>query len=223
MPTTDLSNLLNVGTTFFARIDSDGCRFAIAYAAGLPAYVTTLAVVNGAFVVHEAPQQIGSGTNAYGINIASRASGGGSNTGYGIVFADHTPTPHRIVFATYDGHAAGGFATRPTGCGGLGITAGGRALLGHTATVTLTGTHGEPSGMLLGVPGPALALCTSCYIGVSLNGALVNLPNLATLNLAIPCMNQLARATLTVQGYAVGVGPCRGGLRLGDSLDITIQ
>ena len=37
--------------------------------------------------------KIGTGINAFHVNIASRGSAGGSNTGYGIVLADHAPNP----------------------------------------------------------------------------------------------------------------------------------
>jgi hypothetical protein len=189
----------------------------------LPAYAATLGIVNHTFVVHEAPQQIGTGTDAFHFAITSRGSAGGTNTGYAIVFSDHTPDPDRVVFALYEGHGAGGLSTRPTGCNGLGISATGRALLGRSVTVSLSGTNTDLIGMLLGVPGPALTLCSTCVIGVDMNGPLVNLPNFAMLELPIPCMHQFVGRTLTVQGYAVGSGPCRGGLRLGTSLDMTIQ
>ena len=90
-------------------------------------------------------------------------------------------------------------------------------------TATSTGTNNELTGMLVGVSGPALTLCSTCVVGVDLNGPSINLPNRVTLDLPIPCMHQLVGRTRTVQGYAFGAGPCLGGLRLGDSLDISIQ
>ena len=49
-----------------------------------------------------------SGTDAYFVNLTSRGITGGSDTGYALVFADHAPSPDRIVFATYEGHGSGG-------------------------------------------------------------------------------------------------------------------
>jgi len=223
VPVTNLSNLLGAGTTFYARIETDGCRFVVAYASSQPAYVATLGVVNGAFVVHEPPQVVRPGTDAYAANLTSRGITGGTDTGYALVFADHAPAPDRIVFATYDGHAAGGTSIRPTGCGGLGIAATGEPLLGRTLQVNLTGGNGFPTGMLLGVPGPAVALCTGCSMGVSLSGALVNLPNRTQLDLPIPCVHVFVGRTVAVQGYGVGGGSCFGTVRLGDTLDVTIE
>ena len=48
-------------------------------------------------------------------------------------------------------------------------------------------------------------------------------PSRTQLDLAIPCLHQLVGQSVTVQGYSVGGGPCLGGLRLGDSLDVQIQ
>ena len=223
VPTTNLSTLLGAPRTYFGRIETDGCRFVVAYATDLPAHAATLAVVGNSFVVHEAPQLIASADNAFDINITSRGAAGGSNTGYGLVYTDTTPNPDRIVFALYEGHAAGGFNVRPTGCANLGITAAGRAVLGRTVTATLSGSGSDLVGMLIGVPGPALTLCSNCVVGVDLGGPMVNLPNTGSLNLDIPCLTHLVGSTITVQGYAAGSGPCFGFLRLGDSLDITIQ
>jgi hypothetical protein len=219
----NLSTLLNAAATSYSRIETDGCRFVVAYASGAPAYAATLGVRNGAFAVHEAPQLVRSGTDAYFVNLTSRGITGGSDTGYALVFADHAPSPDRIVFATYEGHGSGGTTVRSTGCGGLGIASVGQPLLGRTLQVTLTGSNGAPAGMLLGVPAPAVALCPGCSIGVSITGALLNLPNRTQLDLAIPCLHQLVGQSVTVQGYSVGGGPCLGGLRLGDSLDVQIQ
>ncbi len=220
---TNLSALLSAPAPYYPRIETDGCRYVVTYANGLPAYAATLAVVNSAFVVHEAPQEIGSGMDAYSLNIASRASGGGSLTGYAIVFRNDLVTPDPIVFATYEGHAAGGLSLRQTGCNGLGMTASGRAALGHSVSGTLTGVGIDLPGMLIGVPAPAFPLCGSCLVGIDLAGPVVHLPNLANVTLGIPCGTVLVGSTVSLQGYAVGTGPCIAGLRLSHTLDIAIQ
>jgi len=223
VPPANLSAMLGHTQFIASRIETDGCRFAVSYAAGLPAYAATLGVIGSSFVRQEAPQMLGSGHDAWDLNLVSRAAAGGSNTGYGIVFRDANATPDKIVFATYEGHGQGGFATRATGCNGLGITAVGRPLLGRTFTVGLTGAGADLVGLMVGVPMPALTICTGCRLGLALDGPVLNVPNATTLNLNVPCLHTLVRGTLSVQGYAVGSGTCLGLMRLGDTLDATIQ
>lgn len=224
--TTNVSQLLGLSGqyTYFPHIESDGTRFALTYALGQPAYATTLAVIGSSLVVQESPQLIGSGIDAFDLNIVSRASAGGSNTGYGIVMTDENATPHKVVFATYEGHAPnGGFTIRPTGCNNLGISASGSAMLGRTVSATLTGVGSDLKGMLIGVPGPAIPLCSNCMLGINLGGAYINLANLSSLNLPIPSQTHLVGLTITIQGYAAGSGPCMALLRLSNSLDVKIQ
>jgi hypothetical protein len=223
VPATNLSILLAQSDIYTPAIESDGARFVLAYASGVPVFATTLGVLGASFVVQEAPVQVGSGHDGLEVNIAARASAGGSNTGYGIVFTDRIPALDTIVFATYEGHGQGGYFIRATGCGGLGIQASGRALLGRTTTITLTGTGQDLVGMLLGLPIPALPICPGCSLGVNLAGPLVNLPNVSVLNLPIPSNHAYVGSTIAVQGYALGSGTCLGLLRLGNTLDITIQ
>lgn len=223
VPPTNLSVLLGDQGAIDSRIETDGVRFVVAYAPGQPAVAATLGVLGSSFVVHEAPQQLGNVHNAWDLNIVSRAAAGGSNTGYGIVFSDTNPNPDRIVFATYLGHGQGGVSTRPTGCGGLGIVGTGSPFLGRSFSAVLTGIGSDLVGLLVGLPGPALAVCGTCRLGIAMNGPMLNVPNLSVLVLEVPTLHTLVGGTLSMQGYAVGTSTCLGLVRLGDTLDVTIQ
>ncbi len=230
IPATNLTALLGTDNASLARIETDGCRFALAFARGAPGYLATIAPIGNTFVAHEAPVQIDGTHDAWAINLTARANGGRllptNNpvpTHYGVVYVDKAVAVDRVVMTTYAGHGSGGFTLRSIGCQGLGLTVSGQAWLGGNATITLTNTGADLVGMLFGAPSPGVAICSGCQLGLDLAGPLVNLPNIGTLPLSIPCLTNLAGSTVTVQGYAAGSGTCLGVLRLSQALDIAIQ
>jgi len=204
---------------FWVRAESDGCRFAVI--AGDPIGPTTLAVANGNLVRHDPPTPL-PGVPLYA-RIASKRSGGGVHTDYGIAYVDSAPAPDAIMVAAYRGHVpSGGVTRRAMACGGLGIDSDGRAFLGEALHFDLSNTGADVVGQLLGVPAPGLPLCFGCSLGVDVNGPLINFANLRQLVLRLPCDLFLLGARLAVQGYGAGSGTCLGTFRFSDTLDFTI-
>lgn len=219
---TDMVALLNRNAFIYEhRIETDGGRFVMVVKGGATT-IGTIAVIGNQFVSQDYPSTVNFGQVAEAINLTSRGNAGGSNTGYGLIYADANTFPQRITFVTFEGHGAGGFAIRPTGCNGLGISVSGRAVLGSSPTVTLTNVGSEYPGMVVGLPA-SVPMCAGCVIGIDLNGPVQSLPGVASFNLDIPYLPYVVGLTLTVQGCSFGAGPCLGFLRLGDSLDVTVQ
>jgi len=218
VPETNLTRSFGFSNTF-SRVESDGIRFAATCKIGANLRVGTLAILNNTLVLHEALQSLASGDYPH---IASKRSGGGGPTDYGIAFISNTGTPTRAAIGIYQGRtASGGFNRRSMGCG-LGITPSGRPTLGGTITFTLSATGSEQAGMLLGVPAPALALCGTCSLGLLVTGPLILLATPASL--PVPSDPIFVGGTVAVQGFAFGSGPCApNALRLSDTIDVTLQ
>ena len=201
----------------FSRVESDGTRFVAVCKIAGALRAATLALVNQDLVLHEAMQGIASGDFP---NIASKRSGGGPNTDYGIAFIGAN-TPPRASLALYRGHApAGGIVRRNTYCG-VNLNTAGTPALGNTVQFLLSSTGSEPSGLLLGVPTPAVAVCGNCRLGLDLTRFVLFFS--APLDLPMPTDPRLVGATLSVQGFAVGSGCGPALLRLSDTFDFTIQ
>jgi hypothetical protein len=203
----------------YCRVESDGCRFAALCQTGTTIRVGTLALAGNDLLLHEAPVTVSTGVSP---NLASKRSGGGDTTDYGIVFANTTYTPWRAMLGLYQGKApVGGFNRRGTSCG-LSINYSGQTSLGQTMTFTLPSTGTDLAALLFGVPAPALALCANCWFGLDLSQPMVLFP--APLNLPVPRAPLLVGAKVAVQGFAFGSGPCMPSrLRLSDTIDATIQ
>lgn len=202
----------------FSRVESDGTRFAATTKVGSNLRVGTLAFANDDIVLHETPQVIAGGDFPH---IASKRSGGGPNTEYGIVYISSGSSP-RASLGLYHGRApAGGITHRGTSCG-LGIDTNGQATLGATLQVALSNVRNDVVGLLLGGPAPAVPLCPNCAIGVDIAQPVIALPT--PLNLRLPTSPRFVGATVAVQGYAIGSGTCGpAALRLSDTVDITLQ
>jgi hypothetical protein len=201
----------------YCRVESDGIRFAASCQIGTTMRIGTLAMVAGDLVLHETLQDMGTGDSPA---IASRRSGGGAPTEYGVVF-DTTNAPARATLVLYQGRApAGGVSRRSTNCG-LGINYNGRPFLGEQITFTLTNTGSDLPGFVVGFPAPALQLCGNCNLGLDLTKAMIPFP--APMSLVLPRDPIFVGATLSAQGYAIGSGACFGGLRVSDTYDLTIQ
>jgi hypothetical protein len=201
----------------FSRVESDGTRFAATTKVANAIRIGTLAILNNDVVLHEALQNINNGDFPH---IASKRSGGGTNTDYGIVYIGSS---QRAALATYQGRApTGGFVQRFTGCGPLGLQSSGQPLLGRTLQFTLTNAGTGPFGFLIGLPATAVTLCSNCQFGVDLSGPLVGFPS--PLSLPLPPEPRLVGLTLAVQGYALGSGRCPpAAIYLSDTIDFTIQ
>jgi hypothetical protein len=201
----------------FSRIDSDGARFAATTKVGTSLRVGTLALVANDLVLHEGLQTISSGDFPH---IASKRSGGGGNTDYGIVYIS-PGNPSRAAFATYQGRApAGGFNWRDTDCG-PGIDVLGQPFVGNTLQFSLTGTGTDLAGFVFGLPAAATILCGTCRVGVDLAQATVSFGG--TANLRLPGNPRFVGFTVAAQGFTLGSGPCNPAARTSDTIDATIQ
>jgi len=213
-------------------VDSDGCRFALAFeeltnptTGDWNVYVATLHV-RGTLERTDAPRfWMFPSTQEASPEITSTRSSGGPAVRYGAVW-DSYPTAGNgnIYLGLYDGRTPlGGHSAGVAGCGGLVLTAGGIAALGASVSYTLSGLQGAAL-ILLGSPA-TFPLCPVCTIGVNLTGALIApTPSLA---LMIPCDTRLLGAVLAVQGGdypSAGGCPLPGGTaRTSNSIRITIQ
>jgi hypothetical protein len=216
-PEFDLTRRYGFSQTF-SRIDSDGARFAVACKIGTSLRIGTLAFVNNDLVLHEAPQSIGSGDQPY---IASKRSGGGPNTEYGVVYIAPS-TPPRAAFVHYQGRSpAGGFSRRSANCG-VSISTTGQPFAGNNVQFTLSNTGTDLALLLLGMPAPVSTLCGTCRLGLDVSQFLLTFTSPMTLPL--PSDPRFVGATLAVQGFALGSGPCApAALRTSDVIDFTIQ
>jgi hypothetical protein len=205
---------------FWVRTESDGCRFAVLSGSATIA-VATLAMDNGSLVMHESPQSL-AGIPSYP-RIASKRSGGGPRTGYGIAYADLNWFPDRILITAYAGRAPGSsLARRVMGCNGLAIDAAGEPFLGEGVTFTLSNVGAGLPGFVFSSPAPAsTAVCASCPLGVAQSGAVALIGS--TFNVAIPCVPSFVGFTAAVQGFALGGGPCIASLRFSDTIDMTVR
>lgn len=199
----------------FCRVETDGVRFVATCRTSSGLAIGTLAMFGNDLVQHESLQTIGVGGEPF---VASKRSGGGGATDYGICYVR---SDSRVGICLYEGRAAtGGFNRRGTGCG-LWITPSGRPALGDAILFTLGNVGSEPSGLVLGLPIPAVPLCPSCGLGVDLTGPTFLLPS--PFQFTVPREPTLVGSTAAVQGFAFGSGNCPGSLRVSDTIDVSIQ
>ena len=204
---------------FWVRAESDGCRFAVL--AGNPIGPATLALANNTLVRHDPPTPLPF-VPLYA-RIASKRSGGGVPTDYGIAYVYDAPQTNPIMIAAYHGHLPSSNVTRRSmACGGLGIDTSGRPVLGEELRFTLSNLGTDSGGFLFGLPTPAFPVCFGCALGVNLGGPLALLGGINQLPLQIPCLFNLVGGTLAVQGFAFGSGTCFGAYRYSDTIDFTI-
>lgn len=217
----DLTGAFGLGA-YWVHCESDGCRFAVTSGAATIT-VATLGFQGSSFVLHEAPQAL-TGTPSYP-RLCSKRSGNGRNTAYAIAWVDESPSPDVVRVTTYSGRQPGAtFQRRVMGCSTLRIDAAGLAFLGETATFSLQNAGSNIAGLLLGLPVAAsTALCSACPLGVDLLGPTVVFAPTGTLHLRIPCTAGLVGATLAIQGFEIGSGPCVLGMRFTDTIDFTIR
>jgi hypothetical protein len=215
----DLSTSFGLGG-FWLRAESDGNRFAVLNGAGTIG-AATFAYNGSALTLHESTAPL-PGTPAYP-RLCSKRSGGGSFTDYGIAYVEESTVPDRIGVSLYNGRQPGNDVVRRImGCNALNIDAAGRPYLGETVTFSLSNVGFDIPGFAVGAFAPASnAFCTPCPLGVSLTG--VTLLVGSSLPIVVPPGSGLLGAGLSVQGFALGSGPCVASLRFADTIDITVR
>ena len=219
IPAVDLSAAFGLGG-FWVRAECDGTRFAVLNATTTIG-VATLAHVGNGLVLNEASQPL-TGVTSFGRLCSKRSSGGPPNE-YGIAYVDSSTTPHSIRIANYEGRQPGNvFAVRAMGCNGLGIGVTGNAFLGQSVTFDLTNAGFDIPGFVYGNAVPAsTAFCASCPLGVDLVGAIIVVGS--SLTVAVPPNAALVGYQASVQGFALGSGPCALQLRFSDTIDFTVR
>jgi hypothetical protein len=204
----------------YCRVESDGSRFAATCKTDSRIFVGTLARIGNDLVLHDPPAALGTGS---GPAIASKRSGGGRSTEYGVTYLNESFNPDRTVLGLYEGRS---ISTEPrwraTGCNNLFIDLEGGPFLGRDLRFLLGNVRTDTTGLLLGLPAPPTPWCGSCSLGLDLNFPIVAFP--APQTMTIPTNPTLVGLVFAVQGYGFGSGPCNpGGLRLSDTIDFTIM
>lgn len=222
---TDLTQRFAFGF-YSVRAESDGIRFAVTANVGTnpsTIAVATLAFDGSSLVMHEAPRVLPGLANTP--RIASRFSGAGRKTSYGIVYTDDSSTPTRTRLAFYEGYASGvQIMQTATACNGVQTTWSGQPLLGEAMQFSLDNLGGDTPGWLVGFPDLApTALCSTCAFGVRLDQPIVVVYGTTTLDLPIPPNVNLVGASVAVQGFGFGRSTCLGPVSLGDTYDLTVR
>lgn len=161
----------------------------------------------------------GSNTEERGVHVAAWHSGGGGALRYAALWTNTFGTQSRLEGTLYDGRQDGAFfATRITGCGGLGIASSGSPLPGETFGMALSGVQGL-GGFIAGVPTNVPVLgCAGCVQGVSGFNLIGN-----QMTVTVPVAASYVGLTLAFQGFDVGQGPCFALARFSDTIDVTIR
>lgn len=206
---------------FWVRPESDGNRFAVLTGAATIG-VTTLAFTGSALVVHDGFDAL-PGTPQYP-RICSQRSGGGQRTDYGIAYIDIGPTPDHINASAYGGYVSGptGIYRRVMACQGLSISSSGRAFLGESMQFSLGNYGADIPGFAFGNTAPATTLlCAQCPFGVLFNTAILVVGPSLTIN--VPTTANLVGFAGSLQGFALGSGPCVATLHFSDTLDFVVR
>ncbi|HEX5051853.1 MAG TPA: hypothetical protein VFZ65_08785 [Planctomycetota bacterium] len=218
----DLSAAFGLGP-FSVSAECDGTRFAVINGTATGIGVATLAYTGSSLVLHEATQPFTGSPQSP--RLCSKRSGGGTANDYGIVYVDPTgaPVSGSIGVDLYEGRQPGSGATsRPLACSGLGLTWTGRPYLGESMTMTLGNVGADIPGFAFGNTVPASpAFCASCLLGYDPASQILSLGT--TLTIAIPPIASLVGYVATVQGFALGSGPCLLSLRFSDTCDFIVR
>jgi hypothetical protein len=208
-------------------VDTDGCRFAIAFerlyaAAPLDRdqHVVTIAAGSAGLVVQDAASLATSFDDESGLALVAARSGGSTLPDYAATWI-HTPSSgnRNVVGSRYRGTGSGVTQDRPTGCGGLTLAMSGIPALGQNVTMTLSGGSGS-QGFLVGVPiSVPIAICAGCTLGVDGNAFLEP----GQIILQVPCDPSFVGGVLAFQGFAVGSGTCLGSIALSNTLDVVVN
>lgn len=203
-------------------VDSDGARFAVAstnsYQGGdADVRVATFGLVGNQLVGQDLAVVSLNGDVDTWPAIAAQ---GGSLNYYGLAWLHGVGGTWSLQASRYRGVGAGGFATRPTGCGNLAITPIGSPALGNYVQLALANVTGVP-GFLVGAPvNLTLPGCAGCVVGASEQILLGDF-----LGLSIPADASLVGQTFAMQGLQLlaGAAPCLGQFMLSHTVDMTIQ
>lgn len=210
-------------------VDSDGCRFALAYEelhSGVGVDHDTLVSLfaydpdAGAIVLQSGRALAGGNTSTErGVAITATNGSGGDPLRYALAWYDERGTADDAIEAQlFDGYAAGGMSTRPTGCGGLTLSSTGVPAVG--ASMTFGNSATGLGGFLFGLPASVLATyCPGCELGVT--GSTLIGP---TMSIDLPCSPVYVGLTISVQAFEfAATGPCLGRVRLSDTLDMDLR
>ncbi len=212
-------------------VDSDGCRFAMAYetldlstAAPIEARVETFALTGNVL----SSQDLASLPAAQNLHRAPRlaAKKDGIDSQYAVVWAE-TPAAStwQITGITYAGHRAGNLLSiRSTACGPTYVYATlnvGSYLGGQVSLDASQGNNGFV-GWFAGLPANTpLPICPGCTLGTDMMVVLSG----ATHIFSVPCDGNLVGGVIAFQPFLVALplpGLCLGNIALGDSFDVAI-
>jgi hypothetical protein len=220
------------------RVDSDGCRFAVAYEELYPIGVNDWDVHVSTFHVSPASSGFQLGVTEAHVVLANTtdleydpqiSSAWGANWSLGSARVPQgrtrflTTWTHNsgIEGAVYEGR--GGFGTWiavPTGCG-LGLGSSGVPSLGAPITLAMSGAA-PARALFIGAPlATPIPLCSGCSLGFD-PGVSVGVP-VDTLEMVIPCEPGLLGARVAFQGIDFAAGGCPAGYRLSNTLVATID
>jgi hypothetical protein len=191
-----------------AQLDSDGCRFAVAYvervdSADRDAYVSTVDLTPDLRAIDPRVTLTDSTRDTDDVGLVAIRSGGGGAHDYGTAWnlAASGIFANFLQGAIYRGITpSGGLSVRTTQCGStsLSFPVGLVPAVGGTLRFDLSGPR--PGIFVVGLP-TTLPLCppATCTLGAT---PLVLIPG-ASLVLSIPCNGNLVGGTIAVQGIAV--------------------
>jgi hypothetical protein len=203
-------------------VDSDGCRFVLAHtnvfsATDADVRANTVALVGGQLVVQDTAV-VSYATTADRVPSVCARRGGPRNR-YSVAWVHKESSTFGVQAQHYHGVHAGGFTTRPTGCGNLTIAPLGQPALGEAFHVDLAQVTGI-AGFLVGPPVSYSPPACSCVVGA--DQLIVLGPQL---QVPVPSNVALVGAVLACQGLQLLAvpGPCLGQFELSDTIDVTIR
>lgn len=208
-------------------VDSDGTRFAVAFAYDYSAtdedvWVSTFArSPAGNLVVHEAWESLGTSTLVEDQPaICSRRTGTGQAGRYLAGYLRSDVASWGLRAGIYEGLAAGTVIGRGTACGTVAMTVTGAAGLAMPVEFALQGVTGI-GGFLAGSPAfAAVPGCPSCAIGTTMDVIVAG----STWTLVVPNNTAIVGLTLAVQGFQIAAsGPCLSQIHATNTYDITIR
>jgi hypothetical protein len=226
---TALDGQMQAGDQITPHVDSDGCRFVVAWGeeptpgADWDVRASTYHVVYGSGLgVTERRAAPGYTLgNDLRPRVTSTHSSGGPAYRYGLAWDRQGATADiNVDGATFDGIGGGGLYNLNTGCDGLTMSGNGVPNLGGVVSFQMSGSVHIPV-MMLGLPIDPIAICTGCSLGVNLGTASFVAGN--WLQLTIPAEGAFVGGMIAVQGFTYGVGPCLGAIALSDTTRCAVR
>lgn len=198
-------------------VSYDGCRFTYAYAelvsgSNYDPYAATLSFAGNVARFADSHRLLQGATTAQAEDALVLAGMGdiGGDVGRTLAVFHRTvsSTDHDVLGARYDGVVPGtGVAIAQTGCGGSlepAITVSAIPALGASLSVEVAPLAPASTFVLIGLPGPALALCHGgCQLGLA--QILQTVPGATSLPLSIPHSLGLVGAQFAVQGVVLSI------------------